>query len=606
MVRRWFYRSSKRKGASKGANDPHVEEPAVESTPLIVTSAFEEENPTVTKELTTYVVSHHEDNKNNSEKQNYSNGSTHTQNRSRLWIISQSFRQLSMRITDAVLEHTGSIGYLGSYAIAVNSLTGPAMLELPATYAECGFIPTTITLIFVCFLSAFCSLHMANSISKIRSTREADDEEDNSNRISYNHDFKSEVEFSAAFSYYWGRRPWFFVTHFLFWACITCLNISSIVDTSQVVDTILGHTFGTAALQIGLGQGSETKLVFWNSLYCVQEELELGLCLPFAAILHEENSILMTMGTLATTLFFLPLALNDLKENAFWQILAFLVLLLTSFQFIVQFAFIMDLSYGPSVGTTSNEIAASFDSRLDANQNTVHGWNSEEFLWGYKWENLFGVVLFNYALVIAVPAWLYERQSHVDVPTVIYGSSFMSTFLYIAIGCLGRLAMPHVSSNMLASLMSGASGLLIQLGASVFAFFIVGLGIPLFSVWTRLNLIAPSGEHQQPLCSRFVGNIWAVYFPFGVSWFLYNGKAITKLLSWGGILFTSFVAFILPLSLALFVVRNSSAPGSVAVYGFFSLDSKRAQEHALIGLLGLAIVSIIAAIAGDVMSAAPQ
>ena len=37
-------------------------------------------------------------------------------------------------------------------------------------------------------------------------------------------------------------------------------------------------------------------------------------------------------------------------------------------------------------------------------------------LWGYDWSDLFGVVLFNFSLVVAVPAWLYEREKHVNVP----------------------------------------------------------------------------------------------------------------------------------------------------------------------------------------------
>lgn len=61
----------------------------------------------------------------------------------------------------------GQIGYLGSFAIAVNSLTGPAMLHLPATFKRSGLIPTIATLIFICILAALCSLHMANTISKV-------------------------------------------------------------------------------------------------------------------------------------------------------------------------------------------------------------------------------------------------------------------------------------------------------------------------------------------------------------------------------------------------------------------------------------------------------
>jgi hypothetical protein len=82
-----------------------------------------------------------------------------------------SFRSIreSLRhsISSIVDKHIGQIGYLGSMAIAVNSLTGPAMLNIPATYQRAGLIPTTLTVVFVCILSAVCSLHLANTISKV-------------------------------------------------------------------------------------------------------------------------------------------------------------------------------------------------------------------------------------------------------------------------------------------------------------------------------------------------------------------------------------------------------------------------------------------------------
>ena len=61
----------------------------------------------------------------------------------------------------------GTIGMLGSVAIAVNSLTGPAMINLPYVYQSSGFIPTTVTLTLFCILSTLCSLHLANVISKV-------------------------------------------------------------------------------------------------------------------------------------------------------------------------------------------------------------------------------------------------------------------------------------------------------------------------------------------------------------------------------------------------------------------------------------------------------
>jgi Transmembrane amino acid transporter protein len=649
---------------------------------------------------------------------------------------------------------------LGSISIAVNSLTGPAMLSLPATFARSGIIPTIATLLFVCILSALCSLHMANSISKVPG----------------NATFKKEVEFSEVFRIFGGQR-WFLVTQVLFLCCITCLNISSIVDTVQVVDTVAGIWWpgGSAAIHIqpfgmsrrqgqralrddiarehlpaggrkrserqrirdflyegtsrrsgyqqkesdddvefrgqdssrssripkdraseehgdfvsfrveeysyavkeksgqreraevrddDLGFGDRVKTrrderqhqsavedqtddidgrsqaidrrgarhkepaaeegartnerrhddfsgdgeenaspdkayaesgsiteqpeqlveeyssggvsseqpsqpaaeevrpllirwVRWDYSACSTDDIKDGKCLPFS---DESDGLLFTAGKLISTLAFMPLALLDLKENSWWQVVGFIVLVITSFFFIVQF-----VAMGLEPGFLT--------------------W------WGYDWDALLGVVLFNFSLVIAIPAWLYEREPHVDVPTVIHGSSCLVVILYIAIGMLGAMALPHVSDNMLESMILGAEGLSMQLGASLFAVAIVGLGIPLFSVITRLNLTS-SGM------SLRMGNLLSVYLPFAVAWILNDGKAVTTLLGWGGVIFTSLVAFILPLGLALYVAEKFDEKGTILVYGNY-LKDRISHAHTLRILLLLAALSIIVAIVGN-------
>jgi len=452
---------------------------------------------------------------------------------------------LSHSMSVFAAEHMGKIGMLGSMSIAVNSLTGPAMLSLPDQYQRSGLIPTTLTVIFVCILSALCCLHMANTISKVRG----------------NADFKREIEYSETFERFWGHRS-FVVTQILFFCCITCLNVSSIVDTAQVIDTFLGHWSPSGSGAVNFYYNDDGKwdidLVQWDYSLCDEEMLVQGDCLPFL----QTSGIVFTAGYALTLVIFVPMALMDLKENATWQIMGFLVLLVASVIFVVLFA--------------------------------MEGVNLENLsLWGYSWDTLFGVVLFNFALVIAVPCWLYEKEEHVDVPTVIHGASILSAVLYILIGALGAMTIPHVSPNMLESMMSGVYGVTMQLNASVFAFFIIGLGCPLFSVLTRMNLTG-SGLFSKP-----VANVLAVYMPFFSSWLFYQGDSITQLLSWGGIIFTSVVAFILPIWIALHTLDTSDEQGVIDVYGRYTVSSKETQKFLLQILLGLSILSIAVAILGN-------
>ena len=245
------------------------------------------------------------------------------------------------------------------------------------------------------------------------------------------------------------------------------------------------------------------------------------------------------------------------QENAVWQILEFLVLIVTSTIF--SFLFI------------SNGIE--FEGRLS--------W------WGDSWDSLLGVVLFNFALVISIPAWLFEKEPSVDPTKVITGSSIMAALLYILLGTLGAMSKPNVSDNMLQSFMSGGQGITMQITSFFFAIFIVGLGIPLLSVLGRLNLTG-SGY------SDLAGDIFAVYIPFGFSWLFYRGHMITELLTWGGILFTSLVAFLFPIFLAMRALDVSDNPGSI--FGNYKIQHMKFTLHCL---LAVAIISILASIVGN-------
>jgi len=443
---------------------------------------------------------------------------------------------------DGIREALNSIGFLGSTAIAVNSLVGPAMLCLPDTYQRSGLIPTTFTILFICLLSALCCLHMSNTISKVEN----------------NNKFQLDIGYSEAFARFWGNKSYMY-TQILFFFCITCLNVSSLVDTAQVIDTVFGHWIPSGSRAINLqwkNNNVNVRWIKWNYSECSAETMLVGECIPF----ENTEGLLFTLGYAFTLIIFLPMALMDLKENAMVQIVGFLVLLITSIGFIILF-----LAQGINTDNVS--------------------------LFGTEWSSLFGVILFNFALVIAIPAWLYEKKSHVDVPIVVHSSSAFAALLYIVIGILGAITMPNVSQNMLEGLMSGSVGSAMQLCASIFAFFVVGLGCPLFSILVRMNL---SGSFSIP-----VSNGLAVFLPFFTSWIFYQGDLVTNVLSWGGMVFTSLIAFILPLLLSLHSLETEDGGGSVNAYKPWSIVQKSSQNLALKVLLVVASLSILIAILGN-------
>jgi hypothetical protein len=274
----------------------------------------------------------------------------------------------------------GTIGLWGSVAIAVNTLTGPGMLQLPATFQRSGFIPTTACIICVSSLCSMCALNFANVISKVR---------DNGN-------FQKEIEYSDVFGHFWGKR-WFFFTQVAFCVCIMCQMMASIVDVAQVVDTYMGSTFTNAtSLQYAPPDSNSTlSFVHWNLESACGESAGIPsqrdpktTCVAFNR--DTDSNLLLTSGYVLCMAIFLPMSLMNLKENIFWQVVGFILLILFCFQFACSFW----LDY----------------TQQEAEEHTNLN------LWGESWSGLFGIVLFNFTVVTAVPAWLYEKEENISVP----------------------------------------------------------------------------------------------------------------------------------------------------------------------------------------------
>jgi hypothetical protein len=250
-----------------------------------------------------------------------------------------------------------------------------------------------------------------------------------------------------------------------------------------------------------------------------------------------------------------------LQENTSWQIFGFFVTVSVSMQFIVSF-----LQHGIAVHRVS--------------------W------WGHDYSGMLGVIVFNYGLVLAMPALLSQKKPNVSTTRLVYSSVVLTTILYVLVGALGGMAMPNVNINMLKPMVSGAFGTPLQCAGWFFAFFIIGLDVPLFAVLTRYNLTS-SG-----LCSENTANWLVVYIPWGVSWIFYQGNAIAELLSWSGVLFTSAIAFLLPLYLAIrTLVVAPDVGGSIDVYRGY-VKSRQAQAIALYIILFVAMVSVCLGIVG--------
>lgn len=147
------------------------------------------------------------------------------------------------------------------------------------------------------------------------------------------------------------------------------------------MDQILSR-LGGGAVAFEWRQGG-WEIIRWAAHNCSGERMKDGICVPFEAN-SSDSPWMLTAGYIVAMIMFLPMSLKDLKENTMFQVVGFVVLLVISVQFVVSFY--------------------------------LHGFDwANVSLWGTDWSDMFGVILFNFAVVIAVPAWLYERRPDVCV-----------------------------------------------------------------------------------------------------------------------------------------------------------------------------------------------
>lgn len=169
------------------------------------------------------------------------------------------------------------------------------------------------------------------------------------------------------------------MTQILFFLCTVCLNVAAIVDTAEVVDTFFGHSpFGSAGLRF---DNFDLEFMHWKHGPCSRKEVKNGMCTAFGDASY--GNFLLTAGYFVAAAVFLPVCLMDLKENSAFQIFGFFVLLLISLQFVISFSM-----YGLKFHHTP--------------------------VWGINYGKMLGVIIFNFSLVVAIPAWLHEKERKVS------------------------------------------------------------------------------------------------------------------------------------------------------------------------------------------------
>ena len=387
-----------------------------------------------------------------------------------------------------------TIGLFGSIALTVNNVSGPGMLQISKVFQEAGWLAPCLAFVLVCVVSSFAVTLLADTIARLPGN---------------DAQFNKRVEFSDPFRTLFGPRL-FLLSHLLYYLCLYAQNIASIVATAQVMDAALVDVAGrTWALQLYPGA---PRCVHWRREFCRDGPGDDD-CQPFEDTPDHPYGGIVSVGYAATFATLMPFGLLNLDENIGQQLASFWVLCATCVLFSAVF-----LARG-----------------LEARRVPAVG---DEF------GNVLGVIIFNFAFCVTVPSWLNEKRPHVRVNRTIWSSTIASTVGYILFGLLGALAYDNVDDNLLNTL-ANSNSVAERVSAYVFAWAIIGLGIPIFCVIARYNLIVGG------LASPGVATWWGCFVPWLSAWTIYQGDVAQAAINLSGLFVNSIIDFTLPILLTI-------------------------------------------------------
>jgi hypothetical protein len=238
-----------------------------------------------------------------------------------------------------------------------------------------------------------------------------------------NKNFGMGIDFSTAFKLLLGDH-WYAVAETLFVLSCMVQSCSAIVQMSQCLDSLMASFFfkRTFALQIL----PSLDLLEWTGETCDKQAIEAGLvgtaeaCTPF----YDDGPMVITLGFVLVTIFYLPLGMGHIKETMWVQLASFAAMFVLVAIFVSEFM--------TNTGGLDHPLP----------------WVGQDF------SKLGGVVLFNFAYSTTVPAWLQEKKTEVSVNQTIWTSSILATFTYVLFGVTAAMSFDDPGENMLTLLAS--------------------------------------------------------------------------------------------------------------------------------------------------------
>eukprot|EP01027_Heterolobosea_sp_BB2_P015456 GEZU01022105.1.p1 GENE.GEZU01022105.1~~GEZU01022105.1.p1 ORF type:complete len:319 (+),score=73.01 GEZU01022105.1:112-1068(+) len=189
------------------------------------------------------------------------------------------------------LTDTKTIGLFASIMLLMNTMTGPAMIQIPPVYQSAGYITPTVIMLLVVVVSSLSSACMAEAMA----------------RIPGNENFDQRIEFLGLVKFYFNRWG-YLLTNIMLNINLQANTIACIIASAQTMDFTLIAIFKTT---FGLEFYPHFGITFAH---------EAGDSIsPFG------NVYLLSLGFVIVFLMCLPMGLLNLDDNIWSQAVAIIV-----------------------------------------------------------------------------------------------------------------------------------------------------------------------------------------------------------------------------------------------------------------------------------------
>mmetsp|Transcript_48450 Transcript_48450/g.149689 ORF Transcript_48450/g.149689 Transcript_48450/m.149689 type:complete len:420 (-) Transcript_48450:61-1320(-) len=395
--------------------------------------------------------------------------------------------------------HMGSksIGLLGGVMLLSNNLAGPTISLMPDLARGAGWLAMLLVMGLLAAISAACGLLLLGAMQ----------------RMPGNEHFQRRVEFADVLKFYM-HPVCYGVAMICYFAYLILTLMSYIIQTAQVLDYAALDLLGCA---YGLELWPHFGGVCGTQLHATS---------PFG------GATVFSVSFVLLAIVCVPLAWKNLDDNVVLQwvaIVGLCVLALFWLTFLVS--------------------RPTFPQHLPAFCPSSEGWL-----------NLFGVLLFNFALMSSLPSWANEKRPDVSVGWSFLLSMGYVMVLYSLIGIVGGLSFGESQRGNLFSELNASGSVLNRLSVSAYPILQNLTSIPVFSIFIKYNLMQLGWLQHTP------ATLVSFVLPWVLSILFYTGKSFEDISRVGGLVFSVIVNFLVPVSLGVLALRRARADKATDAY----------------------------------------